>query len=178
MARGRDCKRLIVSCTFSKMRTLRAADMFPILFGWRTVEWRSEGEFHCQICREKRSYSLIKSARYFHIFFIPIVPLEEPKEAVECHECGRQFEKSALSHNPGPSPKERLLARVIDELAAGKSVEEVRDKLTQPGLSADLLQRAIERALDGSVRTCERCRLHFSKSARICKECGDALLEG
>lgn len=59
-----------------------------IFFGWRTVEWQSEGESHCQICREKRGYALTKSAQYFHLFFIPIFPIEDGKEAVECHDCG------------------------------------------------------------------------------------------
>ena len=149
-----------------------------IIFGRQQRDWHAAyGKFHCRICRGERSYTLIKTCPFFHLFFIPIFPLETAKEAVECHDCGRQFEIDALSYTPIPGPKERLLARVEEQLATGKSAEEVRDVMTQPGVSADLIQQAIHRALDGNTRVCARCNLHYSHSARACLKCGDALLE-
>jgi Zn finger protein HypA/HybF involved in hydrogenase expression len=150
-----------------------------IHIGREKRDWHAGyGKFHCRICRGERSYTLIKSCNYFMLSFIPIFPLEKASEVVECHDCGRQFETDALSYTPTPGPKERLLARVVDQLAAGKSAEEVRDIMTQPGVSADLIQQAIHRALGGSVRTCARCNLHYSQAALGCLKCGDALLEG
>ena len=142
-------------------------------------DWHARfGKFHCRICRGERSYALIRSCNYFMLSFIPVYPLEEPVDEVECQDCGRRFEVDALSYTPTPGPKERLLARAVDLLAAGKSAEEVRDVMTQPGVSADLLQQVIHRALGGGVRSCARCNLHFANSARECNKCGDALLEG
>ena len=152
--------------------------MFPILIGREKRDWHAGyGKFYCRICRGERSYTLIKSCNYFMLTFIPLYPLEKASEAVECSDCGRLFEVEALSYSPTPGPRERLLARVVDEFTAGKSAEDIADRMVQPGVATDESQRAIHRALSEGVRICARCNLHFAKSARVCSQCGDALLE-
>ena len=160
-----------------KCDTVRAT-MIPIRIGREKRDWHAGyGKFHCRICRGERSYTLIKSWNYFMLTFIPIFPLEKALEEVECHDCGRRFEIDALAYKPPPGPKDRLLERVIAEFAAGKSAEEIQERMVYPGLSSVDIGQSIRRALGDGIRTCERCRLHYSRSAHACLKCGDALLE-
>lgn len=126
----------------------KAAMLYFIFIGFERRNWSAEcGKFHCRICRGERGYTLINSCIYFTVFFIPICPVDEMDEVVECHDCGRRFEVDALSYKPPPGPKERLLERVSAELAAGKSAEEVQERMVYPGLSSDDIGQAIRSRL-------------------------------
>lgn len=60
------------------------------------------GVFECPRCRQKRSYLRKLATRYFTLFFIPILPLQDDGEVIECTACGGVFRPGVLVQ-PGDS---------------------------------------------------------------------------
>lgn len=69
-----------------------------IIYGYkhREVELGS-GHFHCSRCEVQRPYRHKKIVRYFTLFFIPLFPLGNISEYVECQVCGRTYATGILS---------------------------------------------------------------------------------
>ena len=68
-----------------------------LFFGWRprskTVD---TGIFHCPREGGDRGYELKESRRWFTLFFIPVIPLNELGDFVECAGCKSTFYPSVL----------------------------------------------------------------------------------
>ena len=68
-----------------------------LIFGLR-VYFRTigQGTFHCQRCGGDRPYRLKSGRRWIHVFFIPIIPLGQVGEYVQCTECGTRYGSDVL----------------------------------------------------------------------------------
>lgn len=68
-----------------------------IVFGTRnTRRTLATGEFACPKCGVDRTYRHIRAKRWGHIFFIPLIPLGEGTEMVQCDVCKTNFSPDVL----------------------------------------------------------------------------------
>jgi len=72
-----------------------------IIFGTRGVTSTKEtGPFNCPICGDQRAYSRKSVRRFFTLYFIPLIPLDEVGQYVECLTCKQQFKDEVLAYDP------------------------------------------------------------------------------
>ena len=69
-----------------------------LIFGFR-VFFRTigEGTFYCQRCGGDRPYRHRVGRRWFHLFFIPVIPLGPAGEYVQCGQCGTKYVTGVLA---------------------------------------------------------------------------------
>ena len=76
--------------------------LFFIIFGWRGVtSTRSRGNFFCPQCGDGSSYNHKSVRRFFTLYFIPVIPLGNLGEYIECAHCQGTFDMSILDYQPG-----------------------------------------------------------------------------
>lgn len=68
-----------------------------IIFGLR-IYFRTvgQGTFHCQRCGGDRQYRLRSGRKWIHLFFIPLIPLGQVGELVQCDRCGTRYSTEVL----------------------------------------------------------------------------------
>ena len=68
-----------------------------LIFGLR-VYFRTigEGTFYCQRCGGDRRYRHRVGRRWFHLFFIPLIPLATVGEFIQCTQCGTRYSTGVL----------------------------------------------------------------------------------
>lgn len=70
-----------------------------MIFFFGTRQRRSaigSGTFSCPFCLESRQYEHARTRTWFHIFWIPIVPLGGGQESVRCTVCGGEWAPAVL----------------------------------------------------------------------------------
>ena len=69
-----------------------------IIFGLR-IYFRTvgQGTFHCQRCGGDRQYRLRSGRKWIHLFFIPLIPLGQVGEFVQCDRCGTRYSTEVLA---------------------------------------------------------------------------------
>ncbi len=55
------------------------------------------GPLHCQRCGGDRHYRQCTGRRWFHLLFIPVIPLQRVNEHVQCTVCGTRYRKEVLA---------------------------------------------------------------------------------
>jgi len=69
-----------------------------IIFGTRGVRSTvKEGKFHCPQCNTDKGYKHKKVTQFFTLYFIPLIPLGNKGEYVECQSCRNTFIERVLS---------------------------------------------------------------------------------
>jgi len=69
-----------------------------LIWGWRALNSvLSTGTFHCPYCAGDAAYRLMRSRRWFTVFFLPVIPLEVLDSFVECDHCGHAFVEAVLT---------------------------------------------------------------------------------
>jgi uncharacterized tellurite resistance protein B-like protein len=72
-----------------------------IIWGTRGVTTVAQsGSFHCPSCNDRRSYAHKRVRRFFTLYFIPMIPLEQLGDFVECQTCKGTFKEAVLSYDP------------------------------------------------------------------------------
>ena len=91
-----------------------------ILFGTHAVPSTfSTGEFFCPHCEKRTSYEHKMLRKYFHVWYIPLIPLEFVGGYIECKKCGNTFSLEVISYNPKEETErfyadfKRILRRVM-----------------------------------------------------------------
>jgi hypothetical protein len=77
----------------------------------------STGSFHCPVCGVDRDYRLRRPRSWFHVFWLPIVPMRHGAEFVECDVCRSRFEPTVLGV-PTSQRLGELLSRGVRTAAA------------------------------------------------------------
>jgi hypothetical protein len=72
-----------------------------IIFGFRVL-YRTigQGTFHCQRCGGDREYRHRVGRRWFTLFFIPVIPLNNLGEFVVCTTCKTRYQAGVLAQQP------------------------------------------------------------------------------
>jgi hypothetical protein len=60
------------------------------------------GEFFCPNEQGTRRYRLLQLRRWFTLFFIPLIPLGQQGEWVECDGCGTTYDPGVVAQRPAP----------------------------------------------------------------------------
>lgn len=55
------------------------------------------GTFHCPYCWAQRPYELTEVRTWFHVFWIPLVPLGTAQDVVQCGVCGGAWGPAVLT---------------------------------------------------------------------------------
>jgi hypothetical protein len=81
-----------------------------IIFGLRFYYWTiAQGVFFCRKCGTDRNYRHRKGRRFFHIFWIPLIPLPGKAEHVQCTTCKTRYVPDVLqvpaTAQPGIAPQ-------------------------------------------------------------------------
>lgn len=85
-----------------------------------------KGEFFCPGCAEHRHYNLRRPKKWGHLYWIPLIPMQELDRYVECTTCDEAWNETVLQHDPVREQHERddklaaLLAQLMP-LMSGES---------------------------------------------------------
>jgi tellurite resistance protein len=72
-----------------------------IIFGTRGVTTdQAHGEFYCPGCSARQAYVHKACRRYFTLYFIPLIPLDQIGEYIECQCCTGTFKIEVLQLDP------------------------------------------------------------------------------
>lgn len=58
------------------------------------------GEFFCPECDDYKKYDHKKVQKKISLFFVPLIPIEDLGDYVECQDCKSTYKKSVLDHDP------------------------------------------------------------------------------
>ncbi len=72
-----------------------------IIFGTRGITTSPvKGDFHCPNCADQQPFRQRKVRKFFHLYFIPIIPLGTVGEYVECRTCKDTYHTRVLEYDP------------------------------------------------------------------------------
>lgn len=155
-----------------------------IIFGTKVRHKNvGEGDFFCPKCQATTHYIQKRAVRSFTLYFIPIFPIQQLGEFVECQRCGAAFESMARHVPATPATANRsteqdvgkLVQSVRSRLDSGQPVEYLVRDLTAAGLDLGIAKGAVEGAIDSGRKICEQCNLTYSTAANTCAACGGRL---
>jgi hypothetical protein len=119
------------------------------------------GTFNCPVCGGDRGYRLRSPRAWFHLFWIPLIPLRPGEPIVECDVCGSRFSPGVLEV-PTSEQFGELLSRGVRTAAAylitaaeagpealPRAVEVLQRSLG-PGYSRELLEADLAAHRQGS----------------------------
>ncbi len=152
-----------------------------IIFGTRArTQVLDEGEFTCPRCGVRRRYQRKQARPYFALYFIPIFPVGQGMEFVECQTCGAAFEPEVLTRKL-PEPKLDLAAAlntIGERLADGAPIDFVIRDLTAAGLDFEVARAVVEAQATPKRQHCPACGLTYVAGIRACASCGGPLQDG
>jgi zinc-ribbon family len=141
-----------------------------------------EGEFFCPRCQDKRPYKHKKATRYFTLYFIPLIPMGQLGELVECQICKTAYETSVLQLRAGPprdtktSDAAALMKAIASRVRGGDPLEYVVRDLTAAGIDLDVARGAVNGAARSPIRKCSTCGLTYGSTISQCQSCGRSLV--
>jgi hypothetical protein len=151
-----------------------------IIFGTKPrMKTIGSGTFYCPRCQTNRQYELKQGKNYFTLYFVPIFPMGDLGEFVECQTCHMTF-KSEVLKLKAPTPKADLasmLNTVKSNLEDGQSVEYVLRDLVSAGLERDIALNVVKSAIGDQRRQCPNCGLSYAANVTTCSECNTPLSE-
>ena len=151
-----------------------------IIFGtkarYKTVD---SGEFFCPSCQKTRQYERKQGKNYFSLYFVPVIPMGDAGEFIECQTCGRSYHPDVLKQRLSkPQPDvARLLNTVKSRLENGYPVEYMIRDLTDDGLDRDVALNTVQMAIGSQRRQCPNCDLTYAVSVQRCADCDRTLRE-
>jgi transcription elongation factor Elf1 len=145
-----------------------------IIFGTKVRKKTiKSGQFFCPRCGTSRPYNHQKGTRYFTLYFIPIIPMGEMGEFIECGVCGNMFQLDVLKIKQ-PQPRADLagmLNTLKTRLDGGVPIEYAVRDLTAVGLELDMARKAVDNAIGTQRNVCKACGLTYSPAVITCTEC-------
>ena len=149
-----------------------------IIFGTRNrTKAIDAGQFYCPHCRAVRPYERKSARQYFALYFIPVFPIGQPVEFVECQVCGTAFSPDVLNSTPPPEKPDlvALLNNIGAILRNGRAVEYVIRDLTAAGLDLQVARETVEARLGTERNVCRSCGLTYAAGIEKCAVCGGPL---
>lgn len=76
------------------------------IWGFRTKNkpHGASGQFFCPSCSLTTTYVPLRQTTYWHIFFVPLIPVSSEPHGIQCTGCRHLFEEDAIHYRP----KEKL----------------------------------------------------------------------
>lgn len=127
-----------------------------IIFGTRGITYQmAKGQFACPSCGPGTGFTHRRVRRFFTLYFIPVIPLDQLGEYVECHQCRGTYKPEILKLDPAADRKafeaefhsviRRVMIKmmladgVIDEGELA-SIADISQKLTEAPLPVDRIR--------------------------------------
>ena len=133
-----------------------------IIFGTRGVtSTAASGSFFCPHCNDQLAYKHKRVRRFFTLYFIPVIPLDQLGEYIECQRCRNTFQTRVLDYNPQVSTAQfeaefhQAVKRVMVQmmLADGvvddqevQTIREIYSRVAGTDISENDVQAEIEKA--------------------------------
>lgn len=149
-----------------------------IIFGtkakYKTIK---QGEFFCPHCQQERPYDHKQGKNYFSLYFVPIFPISDGNEFIECQRCGRSYGLEVLDYKPSaPRPDAaRFLQQIKTNLDRGYAIEYIVAELTRDGMDRDIATQMVDKLLHGRTRECPNCGLTYASDVKVCWDCSTML---
>lgn len=119
-----------------------------------------KGEFFCPGCAEHRGYNLRRPKKWGHLYWIPLIPMQELDRYVECTACDKAWNETVLEHDPIREQHQRdeALATMLAQLmllmsGEGGLTPALTDEITQATerlLGVDATPESIAKAVMSS----------------------------
>lgn len=151
-----------------------------IIFGTRNrFKTIGTGQFYCPHCQGQRNYEHKQAKKYFTLYFVPLIPMGDMGDFVECQTCHVTYKSEVLNIKPAPKQISavELLNSVKSRLTNGDSVEYVIRDLTAAGIERDVAASLVNSSIGTERKTCKNCNLSYAKNVNACRECNQALSE-
>jgi len=137
------------------------------------------GHFHCPVCAIRQPYRHIRVARYFTLYFVPLIETENLGQFVKCQVCERLFAEDLLHARPpmelSAIHDDELLDQVREELEMGTSIEETKRLLLDQGHDGETAIQLVKMAAAGRQKPCPRCKVNYLDSVQRCSRCGEGM---
>jgi hypothetical protein len=151
-----------------------------IIFGTRNrFKTIKTGQFYCPHCRATRNYELKQAKRYFALYFVPLIPMGDLGEFVECQTCKQMFKPDVLNVQQ-PKPKLDVvesLNSIKSTLENGHPIEYAVRDLVSAGLERDVVLNVVKSAIGTARKICRPCNLTYANTVETCAECHHPLSE-
>lgn len=130
-----------------------------IIFGTKTTrKLLDSGDFNCPQCAQTTKFEKRRAKNWFHLYFVPLIPLKEYPPYVECRQCRNTYIARVLDDEPGrdiAAEFERaaglIMAKMV--LADGEiddneieTMREVYGRITGTTVEREVIQKLIESA--------------------------------
>lgn len=130
-----------------------------IIFGTTTTKkLLDKGEFGCPQCQEMTPYEKRRVKQWGHLYWIPLIPMQEMPPYVECKKCRNTYIERVLDQQPGETfqaeferaaglimAKMALADGVIDESEID-TIKDVYSQITNSNVERDVVLKLIEAA--------------------------------
>ncbi len=143
--------------------------MFFIIWGARNIikDFGPVGEFLCNNCNNKKHWKLLRSSRWFTIFYIPIFPYKT-KYFILCPTCeyGIQLEENKF--------KEMKVIADNNNVIINGTVNLVKNfnSINQKSTSSLPTSSSIDQSINIKDGECKNCNNKNNKESKFCKNCG------
>lgn len=70
---------------------------------WGTTTTRKRlawGQFYCPNCEIHRQYNLIRVKKWGHLYWIPVLPMDEIGRYIKCMACSSEYNEKVLEYDP------------------------------------------------------------------------------
>lgn len=135
------------------------------------------GQFYCPNCQVVRNYERKQGKNYLTVYFIPIFPIGDLHEFVECQTCRLAFKPDVLSYQP--PKRQRTLTEMLNALKAdlenGMPIEYVVRDLTAAGLDRDIALNNVNAVIGKDHVLCKSCGLSYASHVKQCGSCNQPL---
>ncbi len=146
-----------------------------IIFGTRARHKTVDtGEFFCLHCQQTRAYEHKQGKNYFALYFIPLFPIGEAGEFIECQKCHRSYGLEVLNFKPSKPQSDvaRTLNTVKKRLESGYSIEYLVREMTVEGFDREIAENMVKIAIGDKRKACPNCDLTYVDTVKLCRECG------
>lgn len=142
------------------------------------------GEFFCPHCNTQRPYTHRKAVPNISLFFVPLVPIGEGQEYIECDVCGNAFAMQVLDYRPTaatnsqqetPKSIAALMNNAEAILKAGTPAEFLIRDMNQAGIEREVAQTVVNSY--NISKQCESCSLTYHANIENCRECNTTLTQ-
>jgi uncharacterized tellurite resistance protein B-like protein len=106
-----------------------------IIFGTRGIRSTiKQGAFHCPQCQSEKNYKHKKVTQFFTLYFIPLIPLGNKGEYVECQTCRNTYIDRVLDIAPvlDITPKKAVASSTTEE-----QIERFGGQSAQMGIASE-----------------------------------------
>jgi hypothetical protein len=133
-----------------------------------------EGQFHCPQCDSPQHFRHNRITRYFTLYFIPLFPVSNHGEFVQCSQCQGQFVPDVINYRP-PSQGERIAHAIRDDVVGGMPLHMAVQKLVTAGADQQTAQQLVQAAAGGGMAHCQKCDYYYAAAVPACTNCGGHL---